>query len=875
MIFLKLLLRSLIYIAAIAIGDPTDEVSENTKSYLSNYISKNVMPIHYKVQFKFISDFLFGECEIIIYIMNATQHIGFHIPFPMSIIRSDLKQINNNVPYEAKQELDSIYDDTIMLHYDEVLLHGIYILYIRFHIPIEYVTDTFATLHIGRYEIVHRNTEEWVIITGAQTKRQQILPFWNKPDLRISFDISIMHDQRYKALSNMPIRESKLMEDNMMLTYFYKAFFTIDEVVLMESSFHRINLNSATSMWCRSKLIPYVKFALHVAENVTIYLEKYWNNSKKILESTLLFTERKVDHVVISDLKDEVKQTLGFVFYREADIIYDEELDLVASKMRIARLIAREMIQKYIGNLLNPSYWFHQRLNEGFIMYLQEYIIEEALPNSRMMDLFIVQVQHELLDLNSYIAINFAVECNTYPENYYSSLSFLFLSSVKASIIWRMLERTLPPNIFFMGINKYLNNQFNDRKATTSDHLWNAMQSMMIELDFNYKLKSIMDSWAMQRRFPILDVMRDYSRNVVIISVQFNNTLDEEQYYIPVTYTTESNLNFIITCTNIWLTPSDSKIEFFLEKNQWIIFNLQQAGYYRVYYDTENWRKIARYLNSEEYENIHVLNRAQIIDDAFHFAIEKKLDFSIFWELANYLSREKEYIVWYPMIKAFEFLSHFIPLLEFYPDFKEKLKFEFLERNIQFLPWNLYTNSGNDHTKCLKQELAKWKCIITNNTVYTKWATNNLEWHLLNRKENKLLPGWKSWIYCNGLKMADRNIWEKILQNYIKTDHIILECLACVKDPEIIINYLEIKLPQILYYYPYHFKLIQQDFNLNANIFLFTLARNIKYMLKDLLNNFKKIKHREVNDIVTLIVMINNVYSKDQLDEIFCIIVRY
>jgi len=97
------------------------------------------------------------------------------------------------------------------------------------------------------------------------------------------------------------------------------------------------------------------------------------------------------------------------------------------------------------------------------------------------------------------------------------------------------------------------------------------------------------------------------------------------------------------------------------------------TGYYRVYYDTENWRKIARYLNSQKYKNIHVLNRAQIIDDAFHFAIEKKLDFSMFWELANYLSKERDYIAWYPMIKAFEFLSNIFPLLEFYPQFKIKV----------------------------------------------------------------------------------------------------------------------------------------------------------------------------------------------------------
>lgn len=165
MIILKLLLRNLIYIAAIAIANPTNEESENTKRNVSNYIlSENIMPMHYKIQFEFTSELLLGECEIIIYIMDATQHIAIHIPSWMSTTKWELKQINNKVIYKVKLDLDFdhlIDDDNIFtLYVDDVLLRGLYILYIQFSIPIEFVTDTFATLHIGKYEEVQRKTEE-------------------------------------------------------------------------------------------------------------------------------------------------------------------------------------------------------------------------------------------------------------------------------------------------------------------------------------------------------------------------------------------------------------------------------------------------------------------------------------------------------------------------------------------------------------------------------------------------------------------------------------------------------------------------------------------------------------------------------------------
>jgi len=115
----------------------------------------------------------------------------------------------------------------------------------------------------------------------------------------------------------------------------------------------------------------------------------------------------------------------------------------------------------------------------------------------------------------------------------------------------------------------------------TSDSLLKAIQNVIDELDSEYQfnVRSTVDSWSMQRCFPVLKVMRNYFRDVVTISVQFHNKLDEEQYHIPVTYTTESKPNFTITWSNIrWLTSSNSQIELLLERDRWIILNLQQAG---------------------------------------------------------------------------------------------------------------------------------------------------------------------------------------------------------------------------------------------------------------------------------------------------------
>lgn len=69
-----------------------------------------------------------------------------------------------------------------------------------------------------------------------------------------------------------------------------------------------------------------------------------------------------------------------------------------------------------------------------------------------------------------------------------------------------------------------------------------------------------------------------------------------------------------------------------------------------------------RFLRTLDHKKIHVLNRAQIIDDFYHFMKEKQFEIKmIFEDLIQYLSIETDYEAWYPMIRMFEDFSGIIP----------------------------------------------------------------------------------------------------------------------------------------------------------------------------------------------------------------------
>ena len=73
---------------------------------------------------------------------------------------------------------------------------------------------------------------------------------------------------------------------------------------------------------------------------------------------------------------------------------------------------------------------------------------------------------------------------------------------------------------------------------------------------------------------------------------------------------------------------------------------------------------IAQFINTHNvplYKTINAISRAKIIDDAFHFMMERQFNVSVFWNLTRYLSADTDYVAWYPMIKIFEYMSTIVP----------------------------------------------------------------------------------------------------------------------------------------------------------------------------------------------------------------------
>ncbi|XP_012062834.1 PREDICTED: aminopeptidase N-like [Atta cephalotes] len=561
-----------------------------------------------------------------------------------------------------------------------------------------------------------------------------------------TFNITVDYPKTYTALSNMPVTNRKNIKAHTMRANFQTT-------PAMHPYLIAIIVADLDTLYTKKTYVPLwykdltrarqLHFALDVAETATIYLkDKYFQNDT-------LNDIPQTNYVAIPYYRDDGLSNWGIVFYSQKAISYINEWNSIQRKTEVAALVARKVANQFL-NKITLSCWSDIWINEGIATFLGTHVVDKIFTDLRMMDLFVVRTRCESLHLESVTNMPPVV----FQINKSYDIKFSLFRYNKAFVLLRMLYHIISDEVFRKSICNFLNNQVDHIgnieelhssniatilemlhqcccnllccmgnvfvESTSADNLWAVMQTALNESNHTnrFNIKKIMDFWVTQNQYPILKVTRNYRDGRTVIWAEMRNMSKRYEWWIPVTYTTETNLNFNITpFFQEWITSEQFFIHLpSINVNDWIIVNLQQLGYYRVMYDKENWLRLASYLNSNKYNKIHVVNRAQIIDDAYYFLIMKQLDFDMFKELTMYLSQETDYIAWYPMFNIFRNMLNHSNIFS-HPEAAS------IKEHMRNIVYNLlekigYVNRVDDniHMISLRDEAAEWACFFGDET---------------------------------------------------------------------------------------------------------------------------------------------------------------
>jgi len=82
------------------------------------------------------------------------------------------------------------------------------------------------------------------------------------------------------------------------------------------------------------------------------------------------------------------------------------------------------------------------------------------------------------------------------------------------------------------------------------------------------------------------------------------------------------------------------------------------SGYYRVNYDEKYWIKLFDYLQNNNINTIHEINRAALIDDLMNFARADYINYKIVIPALRYLTRENHYLPWRAFYNNLPYLNN-------------------------------------------------------------------------------------------------------------------------------------------------------------------------------------------------------------------------
>ncbi|XP_067204160.1 glutamyl aminopeptidase-like isoform X2 [Linepithema humile] len=828
------------------------QVANNTE-YDTKYTEINsnlstIVPFHYNVEILlyFKDNLLFGECSININISRQLEYIKLN-SVPIRIIEATLIANKNTSVYQFSSFTN--YNNILTINFDE-----------------EVSPDTY-TLNVTYMRVIHKDRnsiqsvyqdklgDKMLNQIGVEVmKAHQLFPCKDELTSNSTIKIAIKHDEKYTVLSNMPIRVRNKAANSMMWTDFDESLpMPVQRISFVITTFTNVSSQFANvTIWCRPSVWIYVLYAKDVLEKVVPYFKE-----KYMLELS------KLDIVAVWHRHDYNTTTLGLIFLREADIIYNEDLHSVIRRREVAHVIARQLVFHWCNDVLLWS-------KESFAAFFGAYILDQIYQNDHMMDLMVVQTQQDSFryDTSStadYLPLesrnNSEINSIGSPSNY-----------MKSFLIWRTLSHLIT-DVFWINLRTYINrHRFSATYSnmTTSNNLWITMQILYNKIyskDFlhpNLK-KGVITNWKTKKYYFVLYVTQQRSLNTVgweikYIRSPYLSVNDKTKIWIHVTYMLQRDISFDKNKHSFWLTldvPSMTFLDGGSNITNWIIVNIQLTGYYRVNYDVGNWQQLMRYLNSEDYNKIHILNRAQIIDDAFYFFVQKQLRYNLFWNLTNFVIRDTNFVTWYPMIKVFESFTYMFPL-EY-----GNLIMEAMKNRIDGLLTKIgYFDKPTDHTLTiyLRQEAVKWACILGISECRRNAASKLLEEFKYSEDNSNSMEIKRT--YCHNLIPMNHTIWNEIWKKWNATfDERFLEYLSCSEDLAIIRHYLT--------------ELIQRKAQSEyVNAFFFSVAKHAKKveLYNFIFNIVKEVtfdSNRRSDIIATFIVIITHVHEQEHISEVY------
>ncbi|KAJ8682248.1 hypothetical protein QAD02_018040 [Eretmocerus hayati] len=779
-------------------GEDRDLFDRSAYQYL-NFIQ----PLRYQIYIDpCISDGNFtGYIHIDLLVHKATRNLSLHsqdlqfcedgVYLTLKGSASDtvkhlkMSKSNNNTGANVSQTSDELIDDSsntvkpagfvhhkfeqaITMTFRDVVKPG------RYSLEINYV-GTINTDPVGLYRKLYTDSDgqnKLMLLTNlTPMSARRVFPCRDEPGIKTKTHLTVQTFLNLTTVVAKAPKNSIELKEGQRWNHYQPignvSTHQLNFAVISDmKNFTQTQGNKTFVVYATESDIKSVKLAQDIYKKAIEVMEDY---TKLSLPSDTLAT------VIIPEETDLITSaSLGFISTQRTRFLYNEKYG-PSKKKDVVMKATRDITNQWFNQLISPKAWKYAWLTDGLAEYMQYQVADKIMAKWRLKDMFVTWELHRRSFIPNKITDSPPLNRDTYesPKDVKCLMKRSYSSTGKGASMIRMMSNFLSEKVLRCGLISFFKRY--KYKSVEPKDFWESIQDAInISKDdrlVKMNLSEIMKSWIDEDFYPILHVTRNNSTGSIQLTqspaVKLFELTDKKvtsKWWIPINYATQTNPNFNRTRPSHWLRPKDTHLTINgVDPKDWVLFNVQQTGYYRVLYDKENWKKLVAALNDDDFEIINPVNRAQIISDAIQFSLKNKLDMDIFFDLISYLRKETDYIPWYDAQFILSFLNYHLSNTQAFDSFKTFA----LNLLIPLVDRIGYEDQPGDSfsTLLLRRMSNRWACHFGYERCW-KNATEQLESYLNGEKAEMAPTDLQEWAKCVGLKGANQSTWDKMFKKY-------------------------------------------------------------------------------------------------------------
>lgn len=519
------------------------------------------------------------------------------------------------------------------------------------------INDNLKGFYRSKYIATNNNvkTEEWILSTQFEsTDARQAFPCFDEPNFKATFDIAIIHDSNYIALSNEDVK-SKTKKDNKTITIFnktpkmstYLVAFVVGKLGYVEG-FNKTNKRIrvyATDF--QNQNLNKLIWAKEVSIKCLDWFENYFE---------IPYQMSKMDMIAIPDFKSGAMENWGLITFRPETLLCDNS-DSIDTKINVVMTIGHEISHQWFGNYVTLDYWNYLWLNESMATYYGWLVCDELYPQWNVWDIYMKNeflTALELDSLESSHQIEFDLSAIKNPKNI--DQFFDAISYSKGSCLIRGLVNKIGSNVFRKGMQNYMKKYA--WSNTKSEDLWNCFDQIITADQFDLdNINKFMTSWIKTTGYPVVKLDCD---NMTLTQFRYlksgptknTNNVDD---VIDVDAEDDGiqlwNIPILIEISNYGqidyvMSKKSEKLNLEIKKRQMdFVINPHRYGFYRVMYHMKNFSvdNLPFEINSLEHSVL-----ANILDDSFALAFGGYQNLEIPMQIIKKINLEKvtNYNLW-------------------------------------------------------------------------------------------------------------------------------------------------------------------------------------------------------------------------------------